>query len=150
MILYSCIRTSENITGWPTEGKCTFFSIGIPCRALQSWMKISFKGINLSIKKLPGTFKGQFPLTEVARRKQRKGSILCAKKKNQRSSVKYILQLPLHFICWGRPNLLTFLAFQHGRPTQPLHLYACKVDDNGALAVVHRAQQVTCRPIVHL
>ena len=56
-----------------------FFSIGIPCRPLQSWMENSFKGTDPQHKKLPGTFKGQFPFTEVARRKQWKGRILCAK-----------------------------------------------------------------------
>ena len=56
-----------------------FFSIDIPCRPLQSWMKNLFKGTDPQHKKLPVTFKGQFPFTEVARRKQRKGRILCAK-----------------------------------------------------------------------
>ena len=61
------------------KASALFSQLASPVDRCRVEWKTYLKWPTLSIKKLPGTFKGQFPFTEVARRKQRKGSILCAK-----------------------------------------------------------------------
>ena len=149
MILYSCIRTSENITGWPTEGKCTFLSIGIPCRPLQSWMKNSFKGIDPQHKKnCLGLSKVSFLSRKLPGESKERSAFYVQKISKIVCEFYFVTAITFHFLRTSKsPRLFNLL---HGRPAQPLHLNACKVDDNEALHVVQRAQQVTCRPIVHL
>ena len=72
-ILNSCIRTSGNISRDGERKASALFSqlASLVDRCRVEW-KTYLKGSTLSIKKMPGTFKGQFPFTEVVLRKQKR------------------------------------------------------------------------------
>ena len=60
MILYSCIRTSENVTRLPTESKCFFSQLASPVDRCRVEWKTHLKGPTLSIKNCLGLSKVSF------------------------------------------------------------------------------------------
>ena len=121
--------------------------------------KTHLKRSTLSIKKIAWDFQRSVSFHGSCPEEAKKGQhFMC--KKFQRYSMNFILQLQslsVNSPCppsttikkyvilknefYFRPNLFAFLAVLHGKPVQQLHLYARKVDDNGALAVVQCANR---------
>ena len=150
-ILNSCIRTSGNISRDGERKASALFSqlASLVDRCRVEW-KTYLKGSTLSIKKIAWDFQRSVSFHGSCPEKAKKDSILCAKNFKDRLWILFcncspclstvLVQHPqrikkyviLKNEFYFRPNLFDFLAVLHGKPVQQLHLYARKVDGNGA------------------
>ena len=128
MYTWFCIHASELLrTSRDGQRKASalFSQLASPVDRCRVEWKSRLKGSTLSIKKLTGTFKGQFPFTQVARRKQRKGSILCAKKKKKSKIVcEFYFATAITFYLPRTPNLLAFFILS-ARQAYPTSSFVC-------------------------
>ena len=140
------------------KASALFSQLASPVNRCRVEWKSRLKGSTLSIKKIAWDFQRSVSFHGSCLEKAKKGQHFMCKKKTKSKIVCefYFATAITFYLPRMSKSSSPFLSFQHRRPAQPLHLYACKVDDNGALAVVQLANRwlvgllCTCRPIVHL